>query len=86
MTKETEEIFKALGNASRLKIVRLLLSGELSCGELSQRFELSQPTMSRHFNILLDSGVISERRQGTKRFYVLNRPLLKRHGISLQSN
>lgn len=86
MTKETEEIFKALGNANRLRIVRLLLGGELSCGELSRRFKLSQPTMSRHFNILLNSGIITERRQGTQRFYALNRPLLRRHGISLQGN
>ncbi len=81
MTNETEDMFKALGNNTRLKIVGLLKDQELSCGQLQKYFELSQPTMSHHFSKLITSGVIKVRKDGASLYYSLNRKQLKNNGI-----
>lgn len=84
MTRDTKEIFKALGNEIRLAIVNLLLrKGELSCQDLQKQFTLSQPTMSHHFSKLINIGIIEVRKEGSNHFYSLNQKLLGKHGIYL---
>jgi DNA-binding transcriptional ArsR family regulator len=52
------------------------LAGELSCGQLVQRFHLAQPTISHHMKILTDADVFWVRRDGQHGFISVNRPLL----------
>jgi Predicted transcriptional regulators len=69
--------FKALADPTRREILRLLGSGEKSAGDLSQRFDMSKPSMSHHFSVLKDAGLILSRRDGTNIYYSLNTTVLQ---------
>lgn len=60
-----EDIFKALGDPTRLRIARLLGAMELAVGELAQVLGQSQPRVSRHIGILCDAGLAERRREGS---------------------
>lgn len=60
-----EDIFKALGDPTRLRIARLLGAMELAVGELAQVLGQSQPRVSRHVGILCDVGLAERRREGS---------------------
>ncbi|MCL9999572.1 MAG: metalloregulator ArsR/SmtB family transcription factor [Erythrobacter sp.] len=60
-----EDIFKALGDPTRLRIARLLGTMELAVGELAQVLGQSQPRVSRHVGILCDAGLAERRREGS---------------------
>ena len=60
-----DEIFKALADPTRLRIVRLLGAMELAVGELAQVLGQSQPRVSRHVGILCDAGLAERRREGS---------------------
>lgn len=67
------DIFRALGDATRLRIVALLRSMELSVGELAQVLGQSQPRVSRHVKILCDAGLAERRKEGSWVFVALGR-------------
>lgn len=64
-TMVIEDIFKALGDPTRLRIARLLGAMELAVGELAQVLGQSQPRVSRHVGILCDAGLAERRREGS---------------------
>ncbi len=68
------DIFGALGDASRLRILALLRRMELSVGELAQVLGQSQPRVSRHVKILCDAGLAERRKEGSWVFVALGRP------------
>ncbi len=43
--------------------------GELSAGEIADHFDVTRPAVSQHLNVLKEAGLVSERRNGTKRLY-----------------
>jgi ArsR family transcriptional regulator len=59
------ELFQALADPSRLRILGLLGTMELSVGELAQVLGQSQPRVSRHVRILADSGLIERHKEGS---------------------
>ncbi|MBA3898320.1 MAG: metalloregulator ArsR/SmtB family transcription factor [Sphingomonadaceae bacterium] len=59
------DIFRALADPTRLRIVALLRAMELSVGELAQVLGQSQPRVSRHVKILVDAGLAARRREGS---------------------
>ncbi len=61
----TLEIFRALADPTRLRILALLRAMELSIGELAQVLGQSQPRVSRHVKILADSGIAQRRKEGS---------------------
>jgi len=62
--------FAALGNATRFAIVeRLMNEGELAAGELRDVEDISPPALSRHFKVLQDAGIISQRIDKQRRLY-----------------
>ncbi|MBI5871002.1 MAG: winged helix-turn-helix transcriptional regulator [Actinobacteria bacterium] len=69
--KETAQSFKALSDETRLRILGLLLSGELCVCELMAILELPQSTVSRHLAYLKNSGLVSDQRRGTWMHYRL---------------
>ena len=73
MTKALD-IFRALGDATRLRIVQLVRRMELSVGELAQVLGQSQPRVSRHVKILCDAGLLARRKEGSWVFVALGRP------------
>ena len=66
------EAFKALADPTRREILRLLRGGELSAGELASRFDMTKPSMSHHFSVLKQAGLIDSRREGQQIIYTLN--------------
>ena len=68
------DIFRALGDATRLRIVQLVRRMELSVGELAQVLGQSQPRVSRHVKILCDAGLLARRKEGSWVFVALGRP------------
>ncbi|CAN5399693.1 metalloregulator ArsR/SmtB family transcription factor [soil metagenome] len=65
------DIFRALADATRLRIMALLRSMELSVGELAQVLGQSQPRVSRHVKILCDAGLADRRKEGSWVFVAL---------------
>src|SRR5436190_22202218 len=53
----------------RRTILRLVSEEELSAGEIAGHFELTRPAVSQHLAVLKEAGLVSERRNGTRRLY-----------------
>jgi ArsR family transcriptional regulator, arsenate/arsenite/antimonite-responsive transcriptional repressor len=79
--EELAQLYKALGDDTRLRIVHLLARrGELCVCDVESILEVSQSKASRHLNYLKQAGVVEDRRQGTWVYYRLARaarPALK---------
>ena len=65
------QLFKALGDDTRLRIVALLSHGELCVCHLQEALRLTQPTASRHTAVLRSAGVVEARREGSWVYYRL---------------
>ena len=63
------EVFEAIAQPTRREILRVLAAGELSAGAVASRFDVTQPAISQHLKVLKQTGLISERREGTRRLY-----------------
>lgn len=62
---QIEQIAKALADPNRLDILQAVNQhGELSCGELVAMSRLSQPTISHHIKILVESGLLASEKEG----------------------
>ena len=71
-------VFRALGDCTRYKIVRLLVErGELGCSELHAAFPLSAPCMSHHTRILQECGLIGLRKDGAYHFFHARRETIR---------
>src|SRR4051812_4441768 len=66
----------ALADPVRRELVTLLARGELSAGDLADRFPVSRPAISRHLRVLRETGLVHVRTEGRRRLYALDpRPL-----------
>ena len=63
------DIFKALADEGRLRILRSVDQAELSVAELVQALEMPQSTVSRHLKPMREAGLVASRREGTSVFY-----------------
>jgi DNA-binding transcriptional ArsR family regulator len=63
------DVFAALAEPRRREILRLVSTAELSAGEIAGRFEVTRPAISQHLRVLKDAGLVTERRDGTRRMY-----------------
>lgn len=71
-TMDVALICRALGDANRLEIIQMLSDGE-KCGcRLLEKFEITQPTLSHHMRILVECGLVNDRREGKWHHYSLN--------------
>jgi DNA-binding transcriptional ArsR family regulator len=64
--------FQALGDPTRREILRLLRKREMTAGELADKFPLAKSTLSGHFSILKNAGLIVAEKNGTSILYSLN--------------
>ncbi len=64
--------FKALADPTRREILRLLRRGEMTAGDLAQRFDMTKPTMSHHFAVLKEADLLTSRRERQTIWYGLN--------------
>lgn len=76
--RELVRALKALGEPKRFRMVQeIATAGELSCGQVAERFPLAQPTISHHLKILIDAGLLIMRQDAKHHFISVNRPLLE---------
>ncbi len=71
------EIFKALADPTRRRVLELLKSGPKSAGELAGHFVVSGPTMSAHFRTLKEADLIHAERRGKQLVYHLKLSVLE---------
>ena len=64
-----EAALKAIAAPHRRTILRLVADNELSAGEIAANFDLTRPAVSQHLGVLKEAGLVSERRNGTRRLY-----------------
>jgi DNA-binding transcriptional ArsR family regulator len=64
-----EAALKAIAAPTRRRILTLVRDDELTAGEIASNFEVSRPAISQHLNVLKEAGLVSERRNGTRRLY-----------------
>ena len=70
--KNMAVIFKALGDENRIRILKLLRSGEKCACKLLDELNISQSTLSHHMKILCDAGMVSGRKEGKWTYYSVN--------------
>lgn len=70
--KKTALIFKALCDENRVKILKLLRSGEKCACKLLEELNITQPTLSHHMKILCDSEIVVGRKEGKWMHYSLS--------------
>lgn len=66
------DCFAALAHPVRRKILKLLRAGQMSAGALAGHFDLAKPTLSGHFTLLKNAGLVTTERKGTTIYYRLN--------------
>jgi ArsR family transcriptional regulator, arsenate/arsenite/antimonite-responsive transcriptional repressor len=68
---------KALADPTRFRMVQeIAAAGELSCGAVAERFDVSQPTISHHLKILMEAGLLVQRTEGKHHFTSVDRSLV----------
>lgn len=71
------QIFKALSDPTRRQVLHLLRKGPMSAGELSDRFDVSKPTMSAHFAVLKEADLVHAEKVGKSVIYHLKLSVLE---------
>ncbi|UXI70674.1 metalloregulator ArsR/SmtB family transcription factor [Tahibacter amnicola] len=66
-----DKVFEALASTARRKILAYLNQGELSAGEIAERFDFSKPALSGHLRILEEAGLITREKRGQFVFFKL---------------
>jgi len=71
---DNARVFKALCDETRLLVLSLLQSGEKCACVLLEKVSISQPTLSHHMKILVDSGIVAARKEGKWTHYSICAP------------
>jgi len=69
--EKAEELFRALGSDSRLRILQALRRGPLCVGALANRLEMTQSAVSQHLTVLRSAGLVTSDKRGTFVHYAL---------------
>lgn len=64
-----EAALKAIADPKRREILRLIWKEERPAGDVAAHFSISRPAVSKHLRVLRESGLVEERREGTRRLY-----------------
>ncbi|HUX27592.1 MAG TPA: metalloregulator ArsR/SmtB family transcription factor [Terracidiphilus sp.] len=70
------DIFQALAHPTRIAIIELLGSGELSAGELIEKLGMEQANISQHLGVLRAKQIVVKRKAGNQVFYSVRDPIL----------
>ncbi len=77
------QVYRALADPTRRKILKLLRERDLTAGEIADHFEITKPSLSKHFNILREADLIHGDKEGTTIIYHLNLTVLEEALLSL---
>jgi DNA-binding transcriptional ArsR family regulator len=69
VTAHAQVSLRALAEPKRVAILKLIRSRELAAGEIASRFKTTRPAISQHIRVLVKAGLVSERRERTRRLY-----------------
>ena len=69
---ESARVFKAFCDENRLMILEMLQGGEKCACELLEKMKIVQSTLSHHMKILIDSGIVSARKEGKWTYYSIS--------------
>lgn len=75
---DTAKILKAISDPKRLRIVDMLSCGELCACRILEAFHITQPTLSHDMKLLVDAGLVNDRREGKNIYYSLNAQTIQR--------
>jgi DNA-binding transcriptional ArsR family regulator len=67
--REAGAALRAIAEPRRRAILRLVARDELAAGEIAAAFDITRTAVSQHLTVLKDAGLLSERRDGTRRLY-----------------
>jgi DNA-binding transcriptional ArsR family regulator len=81
----TVRLYRALGDSSRLRILRLLAQGDRYLTEIANELELSKPTIKHHLALLRAAGLITLTEQGNLTYYSLRHDRAAEAGIELRA-
>jgi DNA-binding transcriptional ArsR family regulator len=73
----TDAVLRALADPHRRQILRLVQQRELPAGQIAAGFSLTQQAVSQHLGVLKQAGLLTERREGTRRLYALHHEALE---------
>jgi ArsR family transcriptional regulator len=79
------EIYRALADPTRRRILELLREREMTAGELAGHFDLAKPTLSGHFAVLREAGLVSPEKSGASITYRLNVSVLEEAVMALMA-
>lgn len=79
------DLFDALAHPVRREILSLLRREPMSAGGLAEHFDIAKPTLSGHFNVLKNAGLVTTERKGTVIIYRLNMSMLEEAVAALMS-
>lgn len=77
------DVYRALSDPTRRRILELLRERDMMAGELASHFDLAKPTLSGHFSVLKQAGLIHGERSGTTITYHLNLSVLEEALLAL---
>src|SRR3954452_16731982 len=77
------EVYKALADPTRRRILQLLREREMSAGDIAAHFDLAKPTLSGHFAVLREAGLVTPAKAGTTITYHLNVSVLEEALLAL---
>lgn len=80
----TVRLYRALGDTTRMRILRLLSERDWYLTELAQQLELSKPTMKHHLALLRAAGLVTVTEEGSLTYYSLRRERVREAGVELQ--
>lgn len=72
-----QKTLKALADPIRREILNLLKKGRMSAGEITEKFSVTAPSISRHLSVLKDADLIRDTREGKFIFYEINVSVLE---------
>lgn len=85
---EMSEVFKALGDPTRLRIIRMLVSkmeSDLSVSDMADKLGITQPAASQHIKVLKNVGILESNRNGYYVYYYVNVDVLKEYKQNIDS-
>ena len=77
MNEPREPVFKALADPTRRAILKTLLDGSLTAGEIAAQFPITRASLSHHFNVLKAADLVRTERRGQHIVYSLNMTVLQ---------
>jgi ArsR family transcriptional regulator len=72
-----DKVYKACADATRRKILKLLRERDMTAGEIATHFEVTKPTLSAHFAVLREAGLVQDTKNGRNITYHLNASVLE---------